>query len=89
MRRWLGVPNAREESFGAPDVEITPLGCPNLAICPNDSSLESTARIPSIRYEQAFCRNYREFNTLSKFSFGPSQEDQGRKKTLHSMKGGF
>jgi hypothetical protein len=27
-------------------------------------------------------------NMLNKFSFGPSQEDQGRKKTVHSMEGG-
>jgi len=27
-------------------------------------------------------------NMLNKFSFGPSQEDQGRKKTAHSMEGG-
>jgi len=27
-------------------------------------------------------------NLLNKFSFGPSQEDQGRKKTVHSMEGG-
>ena len=27
-------------------------------------------------------------NMLNKFSFGPSQEDQGRKKTVHSIEGG-
>ncbi len=27
-------------------------------------------------------------NMLNKFSFGPSQEDQGRKKTVHSREGG-
>jgi len=30
----------REKSFGAPEVQITPLGCPNLALCPNDFSLQ-------------------------------------------------
>jgi hypothetical protein len=28
-----------------------------------------------------------QINMLNKFSFGPSQEDQGRKKTVHSMEG--
>jgi len=40
------VVRAREKSFGAPEVQITPLGCPNLALCPNDFSLQ-TARRPS------------------------------------------
>jgi hypothetical protein len=29
-----------------------------------------------------------QINMLNKFSFGPSQEDQGRKKTVHSIEGG-
>ena len=29
-----------------------------------------------------------QINMLNKFSFGPSQEDQGRKKTAHSREGG-
>jgi hypothetical protein len=38
-------PEGREKSFGAPEVQITPpSGSPNLALCPNDFSLETTAR---------------------------------------------
>ena len=29
-----------------------------------------------------------QINMLNKFSFGPSQEDQGRKKAVHSIEGG-
>jgi hypothetical protein len=31
---------SREKSFGAPEFQITPLGSPNLALCPNDFSLQ-------------------------------------------------
>jgi len=35
----------REKSFGAPEVQITPLGCPNLALCPNDFSLQIALKL--------------------------------------------
>ena len=44
MGMCSGVANNREESFGAPDVQITPLVAPNVVICPNDSSLESASK---------------------------------------------
>jgi len=34
-------------------------------------------------------RNYTKPNTLNKFSFGPSQEDQGQKKTVYSIDWSF
>jgi hypothetical protein len=32
-------------------------------------------------------RKNRQFNLQNKFSFGPSQEDEGRKKTVHAIEG--
>jgi len=58
-----------------------------LAICPNDFSLDSTPVLRSIR-GAAIWLNSLKLKMQNKFSFGPSPEDQGRKKTVHSIEGG-
>jgi hypothetical protein len=46
---------------------------PGGSVCPGGTSI---------------CRESHEINTPTKFSFGPSQEDEGLKKTVHSPEGG-
>jgi hypothetical protein len=86
--RVHGEPNDREESFGAPDDQITPL----VALIWTSAQtilLSSQLRAAIYPIQAQICRKSHEVNVLSKFSFGPSQEDEGQKKTVHSTEGSY
>ena len=81
-----GESDDREESFGAPDVQTTPLVAlvrPSAQTILLSNQLQgSISAIQTLIY----CENHK-IDVLYKFSFGPSQADEGQKKTVHSMEG--
>jgi len=81
-----GESDDREESFGAPDVQTTPLVAlvrPSAqTILLSNQPQGSISAIQTLIY----CENH-QIDVLDKFSFAPSQEDEGQKKTVHSMQG--
>ncbi len=61
---------------------------PNLGLKPKRSFSRINSKGPICSVHVPTCRKSGKINVLNKFSFGPSQEEQGRKKTAHSIEGG-
>jgi len=83
-------PMAEEDRSGTPESQISPRP-PKLGPLADDSSLESTPGpalslsngAPICPIHTPICRKSHKIDVLDKSSFGPSQEDEGQKKTVH------